>query len=294
MQLTDVVYTDGVIVESELALFLPYLRNIARRVHYQVRDERRTGTVDDLVQQGVLALLRLIARYNGNKRDAGGATFRWYIHQRVPGAMFDSFRKRGHQKDCLFIDYDEPRDNYRNRSFDDHIQASYKVHYDIICDIRNFALPANTRDADIVQRAIMGEDQRALAKEYAITESRVCQIMREWYTTARAMYDDSIKDDDMKAPKGATEEMLERYRYGLFMKEESKRHTYASIGKDYGLSGNAVYARLKHFDLTPRDKHYNEHLELEKKELVDKVTELQDELNRLRRKLANARASLAT
>jgi len=250
----------------------------------RVRDNRKTGSIDDLAQEGTLALLRALKRY-----DCERASFKWYAIKHIRGAMVDSYRKRGKCHQGVFqIDEDDLRESDR----------SYTVDYELAYDIASIPMPHSERDCDIVQRILMGETGRSLADEYAITESRVSQIVHDHANSVRVWLDTDTErktidqyhesrekqkawSAKLKATKAATQDMLEKYRYGVALRKEAERYTLKSIGEEYGLSQNAIWARLKAYDVEPNNEPtYTQKLEA-------RVKELESGLDVIRLKLAN-------
>lgn len=55
----------------------------------------------------------------------------------------------------------------------------------------------------------------------------------------------------MKIPKSATAELLELYRHGVALRRESERYTLKALGTQFGISANAVWARLRQHNVEP-------------------------------------------
>lgn len=55
----------------------------------------------------------------------------------------------------------------------------------------------------------------------------------------------------MKIPKSATANLLEQYRHGVALRRESERYTLKALGERFGISANAVWARLRQHNVEP-------------------------------------------
>ena len=55
----------------------------------------------------------------------------------------------------------------------------------------------------------------------------------------------------MKIPKSATADLLDQYRRGVALRRESERYTLKALGARFGISANAVWARLRQHNVEP-------------------------------------------
>lgn len=86
----------------------------------------------------------------------------------------------------------------------------------------------------------------------------------------------------VKIPKSATEDLLTQYRYGLALRRESERYTLKALGIKFGISANAVWARLRQHNVEP-DPSAQPYPE----RLAERIVELEDEVLQLRRTIAS-------
>lgn len=76
--------------------------------------------------------------------------------------------------------------------------------------------------------------------------------------------------------------MLAQYRHGVTLRREAARYTLKALGHRYGISANAVWARLSRFNVEP-DPSAIPYAEI----LAQRVRDLEETNIALRRKIAN-------
>lgn len=131
--------------------------------------------VSDLVQAGLLAMLRAVPRH-----DASRGTLLTFLYPRMLGAMLDEIRKEPGAHRYLrrtFVALDDAREIPDDRAADG--ESSWPMTLEEL-----LASDLTARERYVLTQLASGKTQTAIGAELGITESRVSQIK---YTIARRM-----------------------------------------------------------------------------------------------------------
>lgn len=130
---------------------------------------------DDLYQEGVIALIKLVEKY-----DPSQGEFARFAYKRVKGAIIDAMRR-------------EMRHLNRKTVFEPITHELTGVD-DLAIHINLAPLFAQEkpRNAAIITRHLNGERLKDIGEEYGITESRCCQIYQRFLRRVRNEIEDNL------------------------------------------------------------------------------------------------------
>jgi RNA polymerase sigma factor (sigma-70 family) len=174
------VLIDGVIIQSELVTWLPWIQLQAVKVAMKCERADKPTSIEDMKQEGVIALLGSLQRFECDKR----AKLYAFAKRHVVGAMYDYMRAKNHSRVktpplLISIDSDDPPSDYVKRSYNESKSLLY--------DLDHMLFPKKQRQRDIINRVVETGHQHEVGNAFGITDSRVSQIMRSFRELNAAM-----------------------------------------------------------------------------------------------------------